>query len=254
MFLALLAVMGVVYGLLFLPEDTYSWLIDEERPVEGIGALALLTASIFFFLAWRRARARNEQGRGAKVRRLSLLVLAIAFLVGFGEEISWGQRLLGIDTPSEIKDNSSQEELNFHNLKFFAGGLDPDKLFQLFWFSFGVLIPVVAAVSRRARDFLGRYLPIVPLVLSAALVTNQLFHYAAKAYFDTRYFNAGFPLSHSLYETKETIVGIVFALAAYEFYRRLGPTPSEEAGAHEADHVPADQPNGQAPRELVRTR
>ena len=141
--------------------------------VEGIGALALLTASIFFFLAWRRARARNERGRGAKVRRLSLLLLAIAFLVGFGEEISWGQRLLGIDTPSEIKDSSSQEELNFHNLKFFAGGLDPDKLFQLFWFSFGVLIPVMAAVSRRARDFLGRYLPIVPLVVSAALVTNQ---------------------------------------------------------------------------------
>jgi hypothetical protein len=247
-FSGLLVVMGAMYGLLFLPENVYSWLIDEERPVEGIGALAMLTASVFFFLSFRRARALGEGDRGARVRRIALLLLAIAFLVGFGEEISWGQRLLGVETPSEIRQASSQDELNLHNLEFFSGKLlDPDHLFQLFWFGFGVLIPVAVALFRPARTFFPRYIPIVPLVLSAALVANQLMHYTAKAYFDGRYVNAAFPLSHSLFETKETIVAIVFALAAFEFYRRLAGEPSDKTSAGAPDDVAAEAPVGTRP-------
>ena len=223
---ALLAVMVAMYGLLFLPESVYSELIDEERPVESIGALALLASSIFCFLAFRKTPPARE--RAGKVRKLVLLVLAGVFLIGFGEEISWGQRLLGVDTPAEIKSASGQGELNFHNLNALHGWLDADRLFQLFWFGFGVLVPLAVALYAPARRTLGRYLPVVPLVVATALIANQLLHDVAKVLFEGRYANSQFPLAHSLFETKETLVALSFAVAAFLLYRQAR-TESEEA-------------------------
>jgi hypothetical protein len=224
-FSLLLAVMIGMYGLLFLPESIYSELIDEERPVESIGALGLLASSVFFFLACRRTPGDDRAGR---VMRLALGALAILFLIGFGEEISWGQRLLGIGTPDEIKTASHQGELNFHNLNALDGWLDPDRLFQLFWFLFGVLLPVGVALYTPARRLLRRYVPIMPLVTAAALVANQALHDVAKTFFEGRYTNSSFPLAHSLFETKESVVALAFAVGAFELYRRAR-TEADEA-------------------------
>ena len=38
------------------------------------------------------------------------------FFVLAGEEISWGQRILGIATPESLKAVNVQEEFNFHNI------------------------------------------------------------------------------------------------------------------------------------------
>ena len=180
----LLALMLALYGLVFLPEGAYSALIAEERLVEGIGALGLLAAAVLFFLTYRRLGETPTVGARARVKRLALL-LAVGFLFGFGEEISWGQRLLGIDVPTEIKDSSSQEELNLHNLEFMsAGWLDFDHGFQLFWLAFGVMIPLAAALYRPARRFLGGLLPLMPLVVATALVTNQVLHDLSKVIFE----------------------------------------------------------------------
>jgi hypothetical protein len=46
----LLVVLLAMYAALLLPDDTISWLLKEERPLEGIGAVGLLTASVFAFL------------------------------------------------------------------------------------------------------------------------------------------------------------------------------------------------------------
>jgi hypothetical protein len=231
-FAGLLALMLALYGLVFLPEATYSKLIAEERLVEGIGALALLAAAVLFFLTYRRLGETPTAGGRARVKRLALLLLAVAFLFGFGEEISWGQRLVGIDVPPEIKDASSQEELNLHNIEFMqAGWLDMDHAFQVFWLVFGVMIPVAAALYRPARRLLGGFLPLMPLVVAAALTTNQVFHYVAKPTFEPRYQNSDFPLAHSLYETKETMVAVIFAVGAFYLYRRAKDRPEGSAQA-----------------------
>jgi hypothetical protein len=230
----LLAVMIIMYGLLFLPESIYSELIDEERPVESIGALALLVSAVFFFLAFRSTPAARD--RAGKIRKLALLGLAALFLIGFGEEISWGQRLLGVGTPHEIESASHQGELNFHNLDALHGWFEIDRLFQLFWFGFGVLVPLGVALYAPARRLIRRYLPVVPLVTAAALVTNQVLHDVAKAVFEGRYVNSRFPLSHSLFETKESLVALAFAIAAVDLYRRA----RAEADAAQRPDVPAE--------------
>jgi hypothetical protein len=56
-------------------------------------------------------------------------------------------------------------------------------LFQLFWFTFGVLLPVGAALSSWARRSLGRFLPILPLWVALLLVVNQALAELASAIF-----------------------------------------------------------------------
>lgn len=44
------------------------------------------------------------------------MLLTLLCLFGAGEEISWGQRLFGLETPDYLKDRNAQGELGIHNL------------------------------------------------------------------------------------------------------------------------------------------
>ena len=44
------------------------------------------------------------------------MLLTLLCLFGAGEEISWGQRLFGLETPDYLKDRNAQGELGVHNL------------------------------------------------------------------------------------------------------------------------------------------
>jgi hypothetical protein len=163
--------LALSYGLLLLlgrsAADTY---IDEDGVVEWLGALALLVASALFLLAFLRSRGQSEYGRA---KRLALLLLAVAFFVAAGEELSWGQRILGLETPAGLLDANRQDEINLHNLDLPVS--DAGRGFQLFWISFGVLLPAAAALSSRVRRSIGRLLPILPLwvaLLLGAWVSN----------------------------------------------------------------------------------
>jgi hypothetical protein len=53
--------------------------------------------------------------------RVLLLVSAIGMFVITAEEISWGQRILQIETPESIAVTNTQKELNLHNNGFIFG-------------------------------------------------------------------------------------------------------------------------------------
>ncbi len=52
--------------------------------------------------------------------------MAIAFLFGAGEEVSWGQRILGLETPQWFREYNAQREINLQNLT--VNGLNLNKL------------------------------------------------------------------------------------------------------------------------------
>ncbi|MDA0272298.1 MAG: hypothetical protein O3C68_03485 [Proteobacteria bacterium] len=50
------------------------------------------------------------------------MLLTLLCLFGAGEEISWGQRLFGLETPDYLKDRNAQGELGLHNLVIEVNG------------------------------------------------------------------------------------------------------------------------------------
>lgn len=208
--LALAAFSVLCYLALLLDDGTTTWLIREEHPIEGAGALGLLAAAIACLVLWRRVAG---DPRWPWLRRLALLVLAALFAFGFGEEISWGQRIFGLGTPEAFETANRQQELNVHNLDVLGGALDPDRLFQLFWLAMGVIVPV-AALWRPAHRLLQRAIPVLPLALAPLFVLNQLLTRGFDALFtndSSLYKSSVFPPDHAIFEVKETVATVLLA-------------------------------------------
>ena len=92
---------------LLLNEKTIIIIAKEDGLYEWGTAIFFLFASILFFLSFIRTKA------------LLLCLLAVVFFMGFGEEISWGQRLFNIKEPEIMNEINVQHELNIHNIQLF---------------------------------------------------------------------------------------------------------------------------------------
>jgi hypothetical protein len=109
---ALPVVLVALFGVLKLRfPDRYWSLIQEDAALEsaqwilcGLGGGAAVAAAL------RRPRPRGRLDRAA------LLVLGSGLLLASLEEVSWGQRLLGLRTPEWLASRNSQREINLHNL------------------------------------------------------------------------------------------------------------------------------------------
>ena len=214
------------YAVLFFlgPAATDDW-VAEDRIVETVSALSLLAASIFFLLILINGRRHHRFG---KFKQVVLTGLVILFFFGAGEEISWGQRYLGLKTPTALESENAQQELNLHNLNEFSGLLNFDHLAQLFWVVFGVVLPVAAGVSRRARFTLDRLVPVLPFWVAVYLVFNQIVAWCANVFnnaypylYEGRYYTFG----AGRFEVTETIVSTLFAAGACALYLRMKVSP-----------------------------
>ena len=100
----------------------------EDGLVEWLTVLGLLLGSI---VSLRRFFVLRKQRRF--IFLLATFLLGIFLFFAAGEEISWGQRLLGIESSDYFKQNNTQGETNFHNLVL--GGVRINR-----WiFSFGLI-------------------------------------------------------------------------------------------------------------------
>lgn len=88
------------------------WIIAEDGPLEYGNALGFAIAAILLGLsAWRYLRRR---GSTVIAGILALLAGGSAFVAL--EEISWGQRIFGLETPAGLERVNTQSELNLHNV------------------------------------------------------------------------------------------------------------------------------------------
>lgn len=110
--------LGTSALLLLIPatEPLALWLLAEDRPVEDLTFLAFLGASAMAVrLAWM-----HRHGFDWWVGCVYVL-LALAFLGVGMEEVSWGQRWLGFDTPGWLRSVNRQGEINLHNIGALQG-------------------------------------------------------------------------------------------------------------------------------------
>lgn len=130
----------------------YHLVLFEDGPVENLTAVAFLLAGLGLFTAAWRLRV----GFG----RLPFALLGVVMVVIAGEEISWGQRILGFATPDALSRNS-QGEANLHNMPAVSRfTLRASIAFMLLPCIFGA----AGALGRRERLF-GVPLPSLPLAL-----------------------------------------------------------------------------------------
>ncbi len=91
----------------------------------------------------------------------------------FGEEISWGQRILEFDTPEALQSVNVQNEVNLHN----SFGYLADHIFIAGVIIYGTIIPIFVLTSNffhRAFDISG--LPVASLGLAAGFFLVSLLH------------------------------------------------------------------------------
>ena len=210
--------------LFFLDYTRIYPLIRENGPYQTYTAVAFLVASIFLFAAYFQPNNGNKLGRLSTRRNLFVFLLALVLFIGAGEELSWGQHILGFETPESVAKHNLQGELNLHNLNPFAGRevdgspktglarwLTIGRMFSLFWAGFCVAIPLINLVSSAARQFLATLnFPIVPLWIGMAFPVNYLMSKYVAAMRDIS--------GHYIVEIKESGFALLFMLFAITYF------------------------------------
>lgn len=143
-------------------------------------------------------------------QRLAFALLAFAMFVMAGEEISWGQRMFGVESNEFFKTYNVQGETNLHNLLGYAA----DHFFILGIFLYFCILPLLTAAFPSWRALLGHLgLPVASFGLAAGMLLVSLLHDA------TVYrFLAPVPFLRNA-EPRELFTAIGFTLLFLEAYR-----------------------------------
>lgn len=159
------------------PFDVFLQLVKEDHLIEYGQFWVLLLGSIgALWISWRLKRAQQL------VWSLFFGLCFLAFFFVAGDEISWGQRILGIEVSEAIKQVNHQDEMTVHNLY----AVEWLVVYGYFGISlFGVFAHVVCSRFAPLKR-VSRYVPsklligyfLLPLIFYAAqlLVTGGIWH------------------------------------------------------------------------------
>ncbi|MCK5883395.1 MAG: hypothetical protein KAG61_06885 [Bacteriovoracaceae bacterium] len=163
-----LVLIGVYWARIDDPSFKH-FFVREDHLVEWLTVMALLGGSaLCFFRVWKLWAKKNW------IFLLSTFVLGCLFFFGAGEEISWGQRILGIESSEFFKAHNAQGETNLHNLV--VGGTKINKLV------FGLLLGIFIAVYFLIVPLLYRKFEVVKKWINAlAMPLPTWFHIACYA-------------------------------------------------------------------------
>jgi hypothetical protein len=163
---------------LLFDAETVSLLGEEDQIFEWMTFFFFLAASFVFVFLY------------LKSKNLFFLLLFIALFFAAGEEISWGQRLLNIETPQKFMEKNVQDELTIHNLDLFSTvessgkvktGLEKlltmNFIFRLATILFGILLPFgvyhfgfLKRLTKRIK------LPVPPISLGIFFLINWIIY------------------------------------------------------------------------------
>ncbi|HLN55334.1 MAG TPA: hypothetical protein VK207_05045 [Bacteroidales bacterium] len=148
----------------------------EDRFFEWLTAICFLLVSVLFGILF------------ATKLNIFYLVFSVIFFLGFGEEISWGQRIFGFRTPELLHQVNVQKEFNFHNIELLnresmkgeaksglSRLLEVNLLFKILTIIISVIIPVAVYHSNKIARFAQKIrLPVPPLTIALFFAVNWL--------------------------------------------------------------------------------
>ena len=168
----LMGVIGIAVGFIYVAvgdlifqAQTLKEINAEDGLIEQATAILFLSCSIISIMVAINSSIKN--------RRIIYGILAIGFFLFCGEEISWGQRIFGLETSQLIKNINVQNENNIHNLL----GYSADHLFVAGVFFYGVVLPVMrSAYPFWNRLFRKLNLPIPSIGLAIGFLLISFLH------------------------------------------------------------------------------
>ncbi len=228
-FLALVATYGVIPAIfLKLGHSVPPFLLVEDGLYEMIGAVACILASTFLISAYSKTKPRN----------LWLILLAIGTLVLALEELSWGQRLMGISLPEEVKEINFQGELNLHNSKLLQSvNGDVSVLLRVSYLLYFVAFPFGLILFPSLQRFIKPLrLPTPSNLVAMAVLVSQLVHTINVS----ALVNAGMSIwgrrFGEAHESNLQIILLFFALEVWWLSNKSKPTGSKRVAKSEKDY------------------
>jgi hypothetical protein len=219
-----------VAALLIGPGFYEKWTQGELGLIENVTALFLLAATLAALHLYR-LRARVTSRWFAPFAGL----MALGCFYFLGEELSWGQHLLGFDPPEAVAARNDQGEFNLHNDPLFEHFLDqlPRALLTIAALVGGVLAPLLrskrsdaGAPDFRATTIWGWIWPTIVCLPSALFaVTISI---PKKLYGGDDGELRPLVLAFSAGETKEVCIALFLMVYLLSMRKHLLAAPSTE--------------------------
>lgn len=152
---------------------------SEDGIAEWLQALFLLLSFIVFSINFIESLKKGE------LPDLIALVFALISLFAFLEEISYGQRLLGIKSPYYFERHNVHREINIHNLLPFDSATEVAS-FTIF-LVWGIVLPFILFIKKDWRKFTDKkiiYIPstIIAIFCLAGLLMEIICRYKYRQY------------------------------------------------------------------------
>lgn len=128
----LLFLLSLVIMTLFINKGLYDEIIKEDGLIEYLTALLLLAICVLLII--KIIKVKYSKGYKWLIFNITL---ALGLFFGFGEEISWGQRIFEVTSSDFFRENNLQGETNFHNLTINSIKINKWIFSYLFTVSFG---------------------------------------------------------------------------------------------------------------------
>ena len=201
-----------LYFIYAISPDFFYQITREDNLLEYLQFFLYLIAGVYSFKIYKIFKQKKN-----KLNTWIFLFLSIGlFFVAF-EEISWGQRILGIDTPDNIKELNFQNELTIHNLEIFQHfALHTTYLFIAFYGIFSQVI--LRKFFYKKYKYLLIFTP--PFYLSFCfftIVSVYIIHdFFQFLYILTPVIYANFILSQEIAETYLAIAFLIYTQSTFK--------------------------------------
>lgn len=124
--------------------DLFYEVVKEDGLAEYLTVLFLLGSAVLFGI--RTVRSYKDGHRKMMVLNGFVVLL---FIFGAGEEISWGQRLLNLETGDFFNEYNYQGETNFHNLELWGVNINKLIFSKLMFISLGFYFLVLPFLVKK---------------------------------------------------------------------------------------------------------
>ncbi|MDP1624708.1 MAG: hypothetical protein Q8L64_02955 [bacterium] len=197
------------------------FIFREDRYFEIVGALSFFATSFIFFRGFLHTLKLCPIDRYLRIKQFLFLGLALLFLFGGGEEISWGQRIFGLQTPDALAKINSQGEITVHNILIVGQHIPYETIFNAFWFFLTIILPGMSLVISPFGEFVGRFFPIVHPGIGFLFLFNYVWSKIAELQYEPVYVFYIVPFTQAVQEIKESNYAILFIFVAIYCFRNI---------------------------------